>query len=785
MARFLNSTRSALVALASLLLAAGAAAQTKLYLHDAASDVSGYKYATVSLGPSNTTAVTNTVTSGTDIQVTKTGGGATVAWITPPFSGSVTISGTATCNVYGGESSNSANSAFRCRFYKYSGGSEGSAILTANMTTELSTNTSLVRNWTGTVSSTNFVAGDRLVIKLFVENCVTSGCPTGSMGNGYTVTAGYDGTTDGSNAASWVQTPQSIPGWQKFGTPATEAVGAASDSVAIAAGRAAGLSEAVGAASDAVARLPDRPAGLSEAVGAASDSLVASRSVTRSLSESVVIGEDTVSRVTGKSVLLSESFTCVDDVSRVPSLCYPIPLIETYPATDLLEVLFHGNTSVGLSEGFSATDFFSATKSHSVSLAESLSAEDSIARGIAKSAAVSETVSVSDSITWTTGKGASLSESLTTSDATATVAAHAAGLSEALTTSDAVARAGIFYYSKNLVEALTVSDSCSAQSSAQSGTCYPVPLIETHVTNDSLAAFRPQFQRTIAEVLTTIDSLTVVKILQGGLSEGFTTTDAILVIKCSALHEDSTTVDSLLALRGRAALISESLTVVDSVKYAVGRRLLEQFTTSDTLLAQKPTVFSLNMADILSVSDSVTTSRVLHGDLAENFSTVDALAAIRNLTVTLAESSFAADSLAHAGEFRAPVSEIIATLDQITSQSNGQTSVGFSDNLSTSDVIAVSGAFGKGLAEPSTVADLISALRGPVFVLSENLSVTTDYVSVARSGHPRAELFETVRASDSLTLSAPSRIIFTESFTTVDEVVVRTGRRRFILIEVP
>jgi hypothetical protein len=184
--------------------------QTKLRLHDTASDVSGYKIADGLLGPANTTAVTNTTASGTDIQVTKTGGGTALAWITPPLQTAVTISGTVTCNIYGGESATAANTAFRCRLFKYTGGSEGSSFLTANMATELNTTTTTARNWTGTPTSTAFSAGDRIVIKLFLENCATSGCPTGTMGGSQTATVGYDGTTDGSNAASWVQTNENV-----------------------------------------------------------------------------------------------------------------------------------------------------------------------------------------------------------------------------------------------------------------------------------------------------------------------------------------------------------------------------------------------------------------------------------------------------------------------------------------------------------------------------------------------------------------------------------------------
>jgi len=280
--RIANSKWIAAAAL-FLAFAAASAAQTKLYLHDAASDVSGYKEATVSLGPANTTAVTNTVASGTDIQVTKTGGGATVAWITAPFQTAVTISGTVTCNVYGGESATSANAAFRCRLYKYSGGSEGATFMTANMTTELNTSTTTVRNWTGTPTSTSFAAGDRLVIKMFLENCATSGCPTGTMAGSQTVTLGYNGTTAGSNAASYVQTTENL-----VVSPAPSETLTTSDSCATSTCRAVGEIETY-VGSDAVAGAK------SGSVASVSETLTTtgSVSISRSVNAGNFIGDAT------------------------------------------------------------------------------------------------------------------------------------------------------------------------------------------------------------------------------------------------------------------------------------------------------------------------------------------------------------------------------------------------------------------------------------------------------------------------------------------------------------
>jgi hypothetical protein len=207
-----NITRPFFLAILLLVFCLGAPvyAQTRLYLHATTASIAGYKDMTLSLGAGVVTLVTNTAAGGTDIQVTNTAGGTAQAWISPAVVTGFTLSGTVTCNVYGGESATTANTAFRCRLYKYSGGAEGAAILTANMTTELTTSLTTVRNWTGTPTSTAFAAGDRLVLKLFLENCATSGCPTGSMAAGQTATIRYDGVTVGADGATWVQVTQTL-----------------------------------------------------------------------------------------------------------------------------------------------------------------------------------------------------------------------------------------------------------------------------------------------------------------------------------------------------------------------------------------------------------------------------------------------------------------------------------------------------------------------------------------------------------------------------------------------
>lgn len=204
--------------LVALLLVLPAQAATKIYLHNTASTIAGYKNMDLSLGPfgigAGSVSTTTTTASGTKIQLTDTAGGTALAWISEPFSGSVTLSGTDTMNLYGGESANSVNAKYRFELYKYSGGSEGAVFCSGDMGSELTTSTTTARNWTGTPTSTAFSAGDRLVVKVFAIN-------SGTMGAG-TVTSHYEGDTDASDGSSWIQINESAtfdPNGGVGGTP--------------------------------------------------------------------------------------------------------------------------------------------------------------------------------------------------------------------------------------------------------------------------------------------------------------------------------------------------------------------------------------------------------------------------------------------------------------------------------------------------------------------------------------------------------------------------------------
>jgi hypothetical protein len=188
-------------------------ATTTLRLHLASAGTTGYQGMSLSLGPfGNTvqTSVTYTTASGTHIQATQTGGGSVLAWMSEPFSGSVTMSGTETMNFYGKEASAANNASVEFDLYKYSGGSLGSAFCTGVWGTELTTSIA-THAPTCSASSTSFSAGDRLVVELYIVNCATSGCPSGTMAAGLPgVTIDYDGATSGSDGDTNLSTAETI-----------------------------------------------------------------------------------------------------------------------------------------------------------------------------------------------------------------------------------------------------------------------------------------------------------------------------------------------------------------------------------------------------------------------------------------------------------------------------------------------------------------------------------------------------------------------------------------------
>lgn len=215
------------VILAILLLSCPSWAATTIRLHLAAGGVATYQGMSLALGPNGltpTNSITFTTASGTHIQITDAVHTSVIQWISEPFAGAVTMSGTETFSFYGGEAAAANNASIEFDLYKYSGGSlGGAAFCTGILSTELTTTLTTNHAPTCSASSTSFAIGDRLVVKVYIINCATSGCPSGTMAAGSPgVTLHYDGHTasaDGDTNLALAETITFTPEGGSGGTP--------------------------------------------------------------------------------------------------------------------------------------------------------------------------------------------------------------------------------------------------------------------------------------------------------------------------------------------------------------------------------------------------------------------------------------------------------------------------------------------------------------------------------------------------------------------------------------
>ena len=176
---------------------------TKLFLKKAQSYVNGYYDMSITADTDgNTTAVVTTTASGTQIQWTKTAGGATMAWISGRVpSGGFTLT-TTDASIWVIESAAGVNAGGRYRVFKYSGGSEteiGGGPFDDGV--EFSSMSTTEMTWTGNVTDTAFAENDRIVVKFYATN-------SGTMGAG-TATLTY-GAIDGSTGDSFFNINETV-----------------------------------------------------------------------------------------------------------------------------------------------------------------------------------------------------------------------------------------------------------------------------------------------------------------------------------------------------------------------------------------------------------------------------------------------------------------------------------------------------------------------------------------------------------------------------------------------
>jgi len=149
-------------------------------------------------GNAVTTAVTTSVASGTNIQLTETtAGGQAVTFFSEPLTAGVTISGTVTPNLRGLESANAVNSglALLVERANNAGVAQSTVIARQVIGAELTTSET-ARTAALTPTSTAFSAGERIRVTISLIN-------VGTMGGG-TVTMHYNGAAAAASGDNYI-----------------------------------------------------------------------------------------------------------------------------------------------------------------------------------------------------------------------------------------------------------------------------------------------------------------------------------------------------------------------------------------------------------------------------------------------------------------------------------------------------------------------------------------------------------------------------------------------------
>lgn len=166
---------------------------TRLYLVDLASSLAGagQKQLSANSGRASVQAITTTVASGTNIQVTATAGGQALTWFSEPVTEAITISGTVTPNIRGLESANTVNAGVGILIERTNtAGTVQSTIVAltgipATITEFGTTDAAKTANYTPT--STSMAAGERIKVTLSIRaagGTMAAGTATISYGTG-------------------------------------------------------------------------------------------------------------------------------------------------------------------------------------------------------------------------------------------------------------------------------------------------------------------------------------------------------------------------------------------------------------------------------------------------------------------------------------------------------------------------------------------------------------------------------------------------------------------------
>ena len=141
-------------------------------------------------------------------QLTKVSGGTAIVWYTDPLD-AVRISGNITFNFWARESQTQANAGLVAELLRASASGAIQSVISAVTvnppTGELNTTLS-VENWTATPAPTDLANGERLALRLYIDDADA----TTTMGSGRTVTMTLDGPTAGVSGDSWFRTAEAL-----------------------------------------------------------------------------------------------------------------------------------------------------------------------------------------------------------------------------------------------------------------------------------------------------------------------------------------------------------------------------------------------------------------------------------------------------------------------------------------------------------------------------------------------------------------------------------------------
>lgn len=179
-----------------------------IWLTDSDSDIAGYKRAMLGRradSPSLVRAVTATAAGPTSgIPITRTSGGAALAWITDPLDADTLSLSAATWEVHlwAKESSLAANAALRVQVIPWTT-AEGTAALDDNPGTELTATIADLARTTGVATLTPLTKGNRLVFKILIDDA-------GTLVTGQTVTMAYNGLHPRAEGDSYLVCPDNL-----------------------------------------------------------------------------------------------------------------------------------------------------------------------------------------------------------------------------------------------------------------------------------------------------------------------------------------------------------------------------------------------------------------------------------------------------------------------------------------------------------------------------------------------------------------------------------------------